>query len=57
MKSGTSTKQATKMPDYAGKLGYSDMTAFDADGKPQRGFSTLFPLKTAMRDSPANYRP
>ena len=22
-------------PDYAGKLGYSDMTSFDADGKPR----------------------
>ncbi len=38
MKSGTSIKQPTKLPDYAGKLGYSDMTAMDADGKPQKGF-------------------
>jgi predicted aconitase len=38
MNSGTSTKQATKMPDYAGKLGMSDMTGYDADGKPQSGF-------------------
>jgi hypothetical protein len=28
----------TKMPAYAGRLGYSDMTGFDADGKPQKGF-------------------
>ena len=28
----------TEMPAYAGKLGYSDMTGFDADGKPQPGF-------------------
>lgn len=39
MKSGTSVKQPTKLPDYAGKLGYSDMTGFDADGNPQPGFN------------------
>ena len=39
MKSGTSAKQSTKLPVYAGKLGYSDMTGFDADGKPQSGFN------------------
>ena len=27
------------MPDYAGKIGYSDMTATDADGTPKPGFS------------------
>ena len=32
-------KKPTKIPGYAGKLGYSDMTAMDADGKPQPGFS------------------
>jgi predicted aconitase len=28
----------SKLPDYAGKLGISDMTAFDPDGKAQPGF-------------------
>jgi hypothetical protein len=32
------TKKATKTPAWAGKLGHSDMTGFDADGKPQAGF-------------------
>jgi predicted aconitase len=32
-------KRPTKVPAYAGKLGISDMTATDADGKPQPGFS------------------
>ena len=34
----SATKAAT-MPAYAGKLGISDMTAKDADGKPQPGFA------------------
>lgn len=38
MKSGTSIKQKTKLPDYAGKLGMSDMDAMGPDGKPQPGF-------------------
>ncbi|MEH6636627.1 MAG: aconitase X [Halioglobus sp.] len=32
---------STKMPDYAGKLGHSDMTGYDADGTPQRGFNDV----------------
>ncbi|MBW2688083.1 MAG: DUF521 domain-containing protein [Deltaproteobacteria bacterium] len=34
-----SAKEAATMPAYAGKLGISDMTAKDADGNPQPGFS------------------
>jgi predicted aconitase len=34
-----SAKEAATMPAYAGKLGISDMTAKDADGKPQPGFA------------------
>ncbi|GAG18868.1 unnamed protein product, partial [marine sediment metagenome] len=39
MNSETSTKQPTKLPDYAGKLGMSDMTAMGPDGKPQPEFA------------------
>ena len=34
-----SAKEAATIPAYAGKLGISDMTAKDADGNPQPGFS------------------
>jgi predicted aconitase len=34
-----SARKAATMPAYAGKLGISDMTAKDADGNPQPGFS------------------
>ena len=37
---GGSQKQ--EMPDYAGKIGYSDMTSKDADGNPQPGFPFLY---------------
>ena len=42
MESGSAKPAAARsktLPDYAGKIGYSDMTATDADGKPQPGFS------------------
>lgn len=32
-------QQETKLPDYAGKIGYSDMAGTDADGKVQPGFA------------------
>ena len=36
---GGGTAKKAKMPDYAGKIGYSDMSNTDADGKTQPGFS------------------
>jgi len=44
-----------KVPDYAGKLGISDMTGFDADGKPQPGFSHTS-SKTPQADPKAPYQ-
>ena len=38
MNSGTSTKKPTTLPDYAGKLGMSDMYAMGPDGKPHRKY-------------------
>ena len=34
-----SGSKKTEMPDYAGKIGYSDMSNTDADGNTQPGFS------------------
>ena len=34
-----SAKQPTNVPDYAGRLGISDMTSADLDGNPRPGFS------------------
>ncbi len=39
MKSSPSIKQKNKLPDYAGKLGMSDMAGIGSDGKPQPGFN------------------
>ncbi len=42
MESGSAKPTAARsktLPDYAGKIGYSDMTATDANGKPQPGFA------------------
>jgi predicted aconitase len=43
------------LPDYAGKLGYSDMTSFDADGKPRPGFKHRS-SKSQLADPKAPYR-
>ena len=44
-----------KLPDYAGKLGISDMTAFDLDGKAKPGFSHTS-SKTPQADPKAPYQ-
>jgi len=36
---GTAGSQKQELPDYAGKIGYSDMSNTDADGNTQPGFS------------------
>ena len=48
-------KQKNKLPDYAGKLGMSDMAATDPDGKPQPGFSHRS-SKTPQADPKAPYQ-
>jgi predicted aconitase len=43
-----------ELPDYAGKLGYSDMTSFDADGNPRPGFKHRS-SKSQLADPKAPY--
>ncbi len=55
MNSGTSTKKPTTLPDYAGKLGMSDMYAMGPDGKPQPEFAHTS-SKSQQADPKAPYQ-